>query len=177
MGVVIFLLTCLVVVLIGFLIKYKNENNIETTTENTTEVKTEEVKTEEIKELSVGTGALIIDSDKPFPNSNYITSDKYTKQYIQSILKLILKVQADSVNYICGFVDNRKKVCIRDWTFSSESGYIPAVVLTLLKSKNLISIQQAYTPTKYDNYGFIESKLIYKIIIKVTEEGKAYLNS
>ena len=29
----------------------------------------------------------------------------------------------------------------------------------------------------YDNYGFIESKLIYKIIIKVTEEGKAYLNS
>jgi hypothetical protein len=168
MGVVIFLLICLVIVLIGFLIKYKNENN----TENTTEVKVEEVK-----ELSVDNGAVIIDSNKPFPNINYITSDKYTKQYIQSILDLVLDVQSKPTNYYCSFNFDRTNVCIQDWTLYSKSVDIPTVVLTLLKSKNLISIQQAYTPTKYDNYGFIESKLIYKIIIKVTEEGKAYLNS
>lgn len=172
MGVVIFLLTCLVVVLIGFLIKYKNENNTENTTENTTEVKVEEVK-----ELSVGTGAVIIDSYNPFPKINYINSNDYSKQYIQSILNLFLYIQANTTNYDCRFDFDRENVNVYRMSSCSVIDNIPTKVLTLLKSKNLISIQQAYTPTKYDNYGFIESYLKYKIIIKVTEEGKAYLNS
>lgn len=170
MGVVIFLLTCLVVVLIGFLIKYKNENDTENTTENATEV----------KEPSVGNGMVVIDSCKPFPKINYGIFSEYSKEAVQSVLTILLCIQADPIEYLLSFDDTSvyiKRLVYNEFYDYNYDGYIPIGLLTLLKSKNLISIQQTYTPAKHDDYGFVESDRKYKIIIKVTEEGKAYLNN
>ena len=172
MGVVIFLLICCVVVLLGLCIKWNTEKYTEDITE---------IKTEEVKEFSIDTGTIVIDYYKPFPKSNCINSNdysKYSKQYIQSILNLLLYIQTNPTKYTC--VIDCKNIHVYDvyrLIYDSPIEDISIEVLTLLKLKNLISIQQMYIPTKYDNYGFVESYLRYKIIIKVTEEGKKYLNS
>ena len=50
-------------------------------------------------------------------------------------------------------------------------------LLAKFKVKNLITVTQTYIPARYDKYWFQESEGYYKIQIKVTEEGKAYLSN
>jgi hypothetical protein len=166
MGVVIFLLICCILVLIGFCLKwYIEKRDAEDALE---------VKTERAVDGSVKTEAVIMELYKPFPKCNIPSSNKYSKHYMQSTLKLLLDIQSNPTSYQYFMYSDG---CYIDVYYGSHRYLILPEVLLLLKSKNLISIQQTYTPAKHDDYGFVESDRKYEIIIKVTEEGKAYLNS
>jgi hypothetical protein len=175
MGVVIFLLICCVVVLLGLCIKWNSE-------------KYSENGITEVKELSTNTEAIVIKPYRSFPKIIHIpSSNEYNKYTIQSILRLLLKVQTNPTKYKCSCVtdnfNDTSYICINDSTLDLQSETISIGILMLLKSINFVTINQVSTPAKpaiYDEYGFIICPQIQsesKIVIKVTEEGKKYLNS